>query len=46
MARRILRQQVQQLTRALAPVLLPMVDGLNGLGADELVDSDLLGKAA
>ena len=41
-----LRQQVQQLTRALAPVLLPMVDGLNALGADELIDSDLLGQAA
>jgi hypothetical protein len=41
-----LRNQVQQLTRALAPVLLPMVDGLNGLGAEDVVDSDLMGKAA
>ena len=40
-----LSDRVRRLTRALAPVLLPMIDGLNGLEADALEQSDLVGQA-
>lgn len=40
-----LREQVVKLTRALAPVLLPMIDGLNDLELEPLEQSDLIGQA-
>jgi hypothetical protein len=40
-----LSNRVRRLTRALAPVLLPMIDGLSGIEADALEQSDLVGQA-
>jgi hypothetical protein len=40
-----LRSRVGKLTRALAPVLLPMIDALSDLDPDALEQSDLIGQA-
>jgi hypothetical protein len=36
---------VRQYTRALAPILLPMIEGLGGLEDEDIEQSDLVGKA-
>lgn len=40
-----LRERVQQFSRAVAPVLLPMIQTLGELGEDDLDQSDLVGQA-
>lgn len=40
-----LRDRVQLFSRAVAPVLLPMIQTLGGLGEDDLDQSDLVGQA-
>ena len=39
-----LHEQVQKVTRAVAPFLIPMIQGLGDLGADDLDISDLAGQ--
>jgi len=41
-----LQSRVQLMTRAMAPILLPMIKTLGELGEDDLVESDLVGQAA
>jgi hypothetical protein len=38
--------RVQQYTRAIAPILLSMIEGLGQLGLEDIEQSDLVGKAA
>jgi hypothetical protein len=39
-----LHEQVQNVTRALAPFLIPMIQGLGDLGMDDVDESDLAGQ--